>query len=451
MLRSFPRKRESGFCRLRGPACAETNGESDLIWPRPAPIGNIVDANPVKPPAESAAARPRAGRLLALLMAMTAIGPLSLNILVPATPGLVVSLNTEPATVQLTVSLYLVGLAVSQLALGPLSDRFGRRPVVLFGLALTVVASFAALLADSIGELIVARSFQALGASTGIVIGRAIVRDLYDRERAASMIGWVATVMVVAPMVSPLIGGLLDTAFGWETTFVFVGVWSLLVLAWAWFSLQETRPDHVTGGGIGFLIAEARALIASPAFNAYVLAATLGSGTFFAFLGGSPHVTIGLMGESSASYGAWFIMTAFGYMMGNLAAAKLSPRFGVDTMIRAGLGFEMFGAILTIAIVWLFPFGGPATIFPSQFFISFGNGVLLPNCIAGAVSVRPHSAGTASGLIGFTQMAFGAAAAQATSWIASLSLTAMPMSVTVLAIAIGAMAGYAWLMRSGRE
>jgi MFS transporter, DHA1 family, multidrug resistance protein len=406
-----------------------------------------VDATSPKPPAATARLPVSTGVLLALLMAMTAIGPLSLNILVPATPGLVATLNTDPATVQLTVSLYLLGLAVSQLALGPLSDRFGRRPVVIAGLLLTVATSFAALFASSITGLIVARAFQSFGASTGLVIGRAIIRDLYDRERAASMIGWVATVMVVAPMVTPLVGGLLETAFGWESTFIFVGVYALLVLIWVYFKLPETRPDHVTGGGIGYLLGEARALLQNRPFNAYVLAATLGSATFFAFLGGSPHVTIGLMGESSASYGAWFIMTAFGYMMGNLFAAKFSPRFGVDTMIRVGMGFELFGAMLTIAVVALFPLGGPATIFPPQFLISFGNGALLPNSVAGAVSVRPQAAGTASGLIGFTQMAVGALAAQVTSWIASHSLTALPMSFTILLIGLAAMIGFAWLMR----
>lgn len=404
-----------------------------------------MDATPQKPPARPV--HVHAGMLLALLMAMTAIGPLSLNILVPATPGLVATLNTDPGTVQLTVSLYLLGLAVSQLALGPLSDRFGRRPVVLCGLLLTVASSFAALAATGIGGLIVARTIQAFGASTGIVIGRAIVRDLYDRERAASMIGWVATVMVVAPMVSPLIGGLLDTAFGWEATFVFVGVFALLVLGWAWLGLPETRPDHITGGGVAYLAGETRGLLGSPAFNAYVLAATLGSATFFAFLGGSPHVVIGLMGESSASYGAWFITTALGYMMGNLTAARLSPRVGIERMIRAGLALEVAGALFAIMIIWLFPLGGPATIFPPQFFVSFGNGVLLPNAIAGAVSVRPQAAGTASGILGCAQMAAGALAAQALSWLVAASTTALPMTVAILAIAVAAVVGYAWLMR----
>src|SRR5438309_10989101 len=161
---------------------------------------------------------------------MTAIGPLSLNILMPAVPGLAATLAAEPATVQLTLSLFLLGLAASQLVVGPLSDRFGRRPIVLAGLAVTVVSSLAAMAATSIDALIAARTIQSLGASTGLVVGRAIIRDLYDREHAASMIGWVTMAMVVAPMVAPLVGGVLDTMFGWQAIFAFIAVASALTL-----------------------------------------------------------------------------------------------------------------------------------------------------------------------------------------------------------------------------
>ena len=167
------------------------------------------------------AARPSRWRLLALLIAMTGVSSLSLNILVPAIPSLVAKFAADPASVQLTVSLYLLGLAVAQLVFGPLSDRFGRRPVVLAGLALATVASTAAIFAASIAALIVARVAQSLGASTGQTIGRAIIRDLYDREHAASMIGLVTSVVVLMPMAAPLIGGVLDTLFGWGAIFVF--------------------------------------------------------------------------------------------------------------------------------------------------------------------------------------------------------------------------------------
>ena len=190
-------------------------------------------------------------RLLALLMAMTAIGPATLNILVPALPHLVERLATDAGTAQLTLSLYLLSLATAQLLLGPLSDRFGRRPVVLAGLSLAVVAALAALAASSIGALIAVRTLQAVGASTGIVIGRAIIRDLYARERAAAMIGLVTTAMVIAPMVAPLIGGVLDTVFGWQAIFLFLALFSGAVLVWAVAVLPETRPAAVRAGAGG--------------------------------------------------------------------------------------------------------------------------------------------------------------------------------------------------------
>jgi DHA1 family bicyclomycin/chloramphenicol resistance-like MFS transporter len=389
--------------------------------------------------------------LLALLMAMTALGPLTLNILVPAVPNLVATMNTDPATVQLTISLYLFGIAVSQLVLGPLSDRFGRRPVVIAGLAVTAAASVLAIAMSSIGGLIAARTLQAFGASSGLVIGRAIVRDLYDRERAASMIGWVTTVMVVAPMVAPLIGGLLDTAFGWEAIFVFVAVSSCAVLAWAVLALPETRPDHITGGGMRFIAGESRELLRDRNFLGYMLAGGIATATFFAFLGGGPHLVIGIMGRSSAEYGAWFALTAFGYMIGNLIAARLSPRFGIENMIRAGIALQILGAVISIALAHAFPLGGPETVFPPQFLLSCGNGIFLPNAIAGAISVRPQAAGTASGITGFTQMGLGAISAQAMSTVIEHSATAQPMAWTMLILASIAMTLFVLLVRAPKS
>jgi len=233
-----------------------------------------MDARTSASPPQNKQATP--WRLLALLMAMTAIGPATLNIMVPALPGLIKRLGSDTGTVQLTLSLYLLSLATAQLLLGPLSDRFGRRPVVLAGLTLSVIASLAAIAASSIGALIGARVVQAVGASTGIVIGRAIIRDLYERDRAASMIGLVTTAMVIAPMISPLIGGILDTAFGWESIFVFISLFSSAVLLWATFVLPETRPESVAHIP-GMLLREWRALIGNAKFHGYVLCGALGS------------------------------------------------------------------------------------------------------------------------------------------------------------------------------
>ena len=385
-------------------------------------------------------------RLLALLMAMTAIGPATLNILVPALPGLVTQLATDTGTVQLTLSLYLLSLATAQLLLGPLSDRFGRRPVVLAGLALSVVASLAAIATSSIGALIGARIVQAVGASTGIVIGRAMIRDLYERDRAAAMIGLVTTAMVIAPMISPLIGGILDTAFGWEAIFMFIALFSGAVLLWAIPVLPETRPASVAQSSAK-LWEECRALLGNAKFHGYVLCGALGSAPFFTFLGGGPHVVVTLMGRTSAEFGLWFAFTSLGYMSGNFTVSRLSQRFGVDAMIMVGIVFELIGAGLTVALVATMPEAGPAIIFLPQLVISYGNGLLLPNTIAGAVSVRPQAAGTASGMTGFTQMAVGAASTQVVSMLLAGATPAMPLAWMMLAVAVAAGAAYLALVQ----
>lgn len=380
---------------------------------------------------ESHAARP--WRLLPLLIGMTAIGPVTLNIVVPALPGIITRLDTNAAAVQLTLSLFLLSLACAQLVLGPLSDRFGRRPVALAGLALAITASLGAIAASSIGALIAARIFQAAGASTGIVIGRAIIRDLYDRDRAAGMIGLVTTAMVIAPMVSPLIGGILDTAFGWEAIFIFITLMSGAVLAWAALILPETHHTRVSSSPAA-LLREWRALLVSARFHAYVLAGALGSAPFFVFIGGAPHVIITLMGRSSAEYGVWFALSSFGYMAGNFTVSRLAHRVGLDAMIMAGIALGLAGAALMAVLFTVFPQGGPVTVFLPQFIISYGNGLLLPNAVAGAVSIRPEAAGAAAGLTGFAQMATGAAATQTISALFAGSTDAMPMAWMMFAI-----------------
>ena len=403
-----------------------------------------MDAPTSRPATQDQQATP--WRLLALLMAMTAIGPATLNILVPALPGLITRLNTDTGTVQLTLSLYLLSLAAAQLLLGPLSDRFGRRPVVLAGLALSVLASLAAIAANSIGALIGARVVQAIGASTGIVIGRAIIRDLYERDRAAAMIGLVTSAMVIAPMISPLIGGILDTAFGWEAIFLFIALFSAAVWLWAVAVLPETRPASVAHTPVR-LWQEWRALLGSAKFHGYVLCGALGSAPFFTYLGGGPHVVVTMMGRSSAEYGLWFAATSLGYMAGNFTASRLSQRFGVDAMIMAGIGFELVGACLTTVLVASFWEAGPAIIFLPQLVIAYGNGLLLPNSIAGAVSVRPQAAGAAAGMTGFAQMATGAASTQVVSILLAGASTAMPMAWMLVVMVLATGVAYAALVR----
>jgi DHA1 family bicyclomycin/chloramphenicol resistance-like MFS transporter len=376
-------------------------------------------------------------RLLGLLICITAIGPTTLNILVPALPNLAKELGTDVDTVQLAVSLYLIGLASAQLLAGPLSDRFGRRPVALGGLALTAVTSLAALAVGNVAGLIGVRIVQAVGAASGIVVARAIVRDLFERDRAAAMLGLVTTAMVIAPTFGPLIGGLLETVFGWKSIFVFVAAASLTVLAWAAAVLPETRRREAGGPAATGFGGDLVALARSASFHGYVLCAAFGSGTFFVFLGGGPHAVVTIMGRSPAEFGVWFALSSVGFMAGNFVTSRLSMRYGVDRMIRWGLGIEALGAIGAIVLAAFAHPWGPAIIFIPQLVMGIGNGVMLPNAIAGAVSIRPQAAGTASGFLGCIQMTIGAAFVQLGGLVLVDATTVLPMALLLGAVVVG--------------
>jgi MFS transporter, DHA1 family, multidrug resistance protein len=386
-------------------------------------------------------------RLLALLIAMAGMSSLSLNILVPAMPGLATKLAADPARVQLTISLYLMGLAAAQLVFGPLSDRFGRRPVVLAGLALATIASTAAIFAGSIASLVIARVAQSLGASTGQTIGRAIIRDLYDRQHAASMIGLVTSVVVLMPMVAPLIGGILDTLLGWEAIFAFTAVLSFAICAWALLDLPETRNLSLAPNSERHFRADLAALAASPRFFGYALCAGLGSAPFFSFLGAAPHVVVSMLGRTSAEYGLWFFVPSIGFMAGNFAVSRLTTRFGIDALIRWGIALTIAGCLLNVSVYVALPGWEMFTIFLPQIVIGFGNGLLLPTSIAGAVSIRPQVAGTASGVTGFVQMGIAAIAAQLGGQVISQATDALPMLLLMLIFGVATAAAVFTLVR----
>ncbi len=277
---------------------------------------------------------------------------------------------------------------------------------------------------------------QSLGASTGQTIGRAIIRDLYDREHAASMIGLVTSVVVLMPMAAPLVGGILDTLFGWEAIFVFAAGLSFTVFAWAVLALPETRKSSPGPGGLGRFRADVAALAASPRFFGYALCAGLGSAPFFSFLGGAPHVVVSMLGRTSAEYGLWFFVPSLGFMAGNFAVSRLTGRFGIDALIWWGIASTVVGCLISVFAYSALPGWEMATIFLPQIVVGFGNGLLLPTAIAAAVSIRPQVAGTASGLTGFIQMAIGACAAQLGGHVIAHASGAMPMLLLMLAFGV---------------
>jgi DHA1 family bicyclomycin/chloramphenicol resistance-like MFS transporter len=370
--------------------------------------------------------------MLLLLVAMTGVAPISLYLLVPALPVVASTFGRDISIAQMTVSLYMVGIACSQIIMGPLSDRFGRRPVLLAGLGLMVAASAGCIFAETLPQLIAARFLQALGGATGMVVSRAIIRDLYSRDRISAMISLVIAVMMIAQMLSPLTGGLLETAFGWRAIFYVITAASLIIAVAIAFTLPETRRDRAEGGG-GFR-GDVGRLFTSCAFIGYVLCQVLASQIIFAFAGGGPYIVVTQMGRSSAEYGAWFATTGFAYLIGNLFCVRFAPRHSLEKLIWFGLALQFLGALLNL--VW--GIAGlnqaPSWLFGTQMLVMFANAFVMSNSAAGAISVRPEAAGTASGAMGFLQMGIGALVSQFGAWLGGHFSTPVPLNIAIVAL-----------------
>ncbi len=373
-------------------------------------------------------------RLLPVLVIVSMIGPLALNILQPSLPGLAASLGASRQEVQLTLSLFLASQAVSMLFMGGLADRFGRRPVLLAGLGLYVAASIAAVFTTSVIMLIAARIMQAFGSTAGLTISRTVVRDLAPRDAAASMIGYVTMGMVVAPLIAPALGGFLDDRFGWRAIFLVCMALGVVAGLIALRQLPETRPAAITGQTTAQMLARSRELVRDARFRGYALGASLTSAVFFTFLGGAPYLVIEAMGMPKTAYGLWFICISMGYMVGNFCSGRFSVRYGIDRMIRIGNVLGMAGVAILAALA-LIPVMHPAAIFVPNILMSIGNGFLLPNAVAGAVSVDPKAAGAAAGLTGFMQMAMGAAG----SYAAGLVTSGSPLPMALMMVAFSAL------------
>lgn len=342
--------------------------------------------------------------LLTLVLA-TATGALAMNIFLPSLPAIARHFDADYAVVQLTVSLYLSATAVLQLAIGPASDRFGRRPVMLACFLIFILGSVGAIYAPTIELLLVARVLQAFSAA-GMVLSRAIVRDTVSAAESASKIGYITMGMSVVPMIGPFIGGLLDEAYGWQSTFLLTLGFGLFALAVIYLDLGETNLQRSSSMRAQF--SAYPELIRSRRFWGYTLTAAFTSGTFFAFLGGGPFVATEILGMSPSQYGLYFAFVSLGYMGGNFLSGRYSQAIGLNMMMLMG---NVIAAIGVGSALLLVMFAGESAIalFAPVTFVGVGNGMTLPNANAGIVSVRPHLAGSASGLGGALQLGGGAA------------------------------------------
>ena len=384
---------------------------------------------------------------ISTLIVLTGLGAMSMNVFLPSLPGMAAYFSADYALMQLSISLYLAVNAVLQLFIGPVSDRYGRRPVLLASLALFCLATTGCILAPSAGIFLAFRMAQGVIVA-GLVLGRAVVRDMVPQEQAASMIGYVTMGMAVVPMISPAVGGLLDQAFGWHSTFILLLVAGLVVLWLTWSDLGETAQNRATSLRDQFR--QYPELFASHRFWGYCLSATFASGAFFAFIGGAPFVGVQVYGLDSVQVGLCVGAPALGYFSGNFLSGRYSIRMGVNWMITAGAAISTLGMVFPF-ILNLIGAHGPTLFFGAVTLVGLGNGLLMPSANAGMLSVRPHLAGSASGIGGAIMIFGGALLSALAGWMLGPGSTAMPLHVIMLVSSALALAAIFYTIRRERQ
>ena len=338
------------------------------------------------------------------LVLLAGMAALSMNIFLPSLPGMTAYFDTTYAIMNLSISMYLAFTALLQLFIGPISDRVGRRPVVLISFVIFFIATIGCLLSTSIEVFLIFRMLQAF-IVTGMVLSRAIVRDIVEDEKAASMIGYVTMGMAIVPMFAPAIGGFLNDLFGWKANFSMLLFIGIIIAALAYFDLGETNNNISKGFSKQFK--EYPELFKSKRFWAYCFTTVFASGSFFSFIGGAPFVSTNSFELSSSAFGVYFGVTTLGYVVGSFISGKFSERFGIHFMLLQGSWITALGLLLSLFIFWL-GFGSATVFFGCMILAGVGNGMVLPNANAGLLSVRPSLAGSASGIGGAIMLGGGA-------------------------------------------
>jgi len=388
---------------------------------------------------------PTSFRVAALLTVMVAFAAVSIDLYLVSLPDIARVFACDAATAQLTLSAFLAAFALAMPIQGPLSDRFGRRPVILVGTVLYLAASLLCLLAPSIEALILGRALQGLGACCGPVVARAVVRDVYPREQAAKVLSYMASAMALIPFLAPIAGSWLHAWFGWRANFAVMALFGVGLWIAAWRLLDETNR-HPDGAALAPLamLGNYRALLTSRVVLGYTLTVALSFGGMFTFISGSSLILIDLLGLPPQYFGFGFAIVGAGYVVGGLAAGRLTARIGLERMVGIGLLLGLVAGLLMVGLAW----GGvrtvTAVVLPMSLYF-FGAALVLPNSTAGAIAPFPRMAGTASALVGCLQMSVGAGAA----WLTAILFdgTTRPLAGLVLALGTGALVAFRGFVR----
>ncbi len=339
-----------------------------------------------------------------LLIGLVSFGPLSTDLYLPSLPMIGERFAADPGQVQLTLSVFLAGFAISMLGYGPLSDRFGRRPILIGALAIYTVASIACMLATTIEALIVARFFQALGGCAGPVLGRTIVRDVYGADRSAKVLSTLAMAMALAPAIGPILGGFLTEAYGWTANFALLSFFGGVMLLAVFLQLRETNlhQDRNALRPLQFL-ANYRSLLRHRTYVGYIGVVACGYASIFSFISGSSYTLIEGLGLTPVQFGLCFSAVVLGFMTGSFLASRLHGRMETDRQIRLGTHVMLGGGLLAAGLAWA-GVHSIASVTAPMAMVLVGCGLTLPNSMARGIGPFPRMAGAASALMGFVQM-----------------------------------------------
>lgn len=377
--------------------------------------------------------------LIVLLAATSALGPAAMQILLPAIPVIRDSFVVTTEVAQLTLSLSMLAIALGTLVYGPMSDKYGRKPVMLAGLLVTLLGSILCYMAHSIEMLILSRFVQAFGGAVGLVLARAIVRDVYGAQEAARVIATLVMVMVIIPMLSPALGGELMLLFGWESVFVIIAIMTLIMFLLLSRKLPETLSEPVPFEGIISMLRNYGRLFHSRVFCGYAFCVTFVSVVFFSFISAAPEIMVSVLHRPPNEYGYYFILVPAGFMAGNNVARYFGRTYSMNQLIGFGAKVAAVGIVLTI-LLQLAGMRHPLALFAPVALAIFGNGITLPNAQAAAINEFPKYAGSASGLTGFLQMAFSAMAAQLVAVI--YNGTVYPLLVLMLMASLASLLSF---------
>jgi DHA1 family bicyclomycin/chloramphenicol resistance-like MFS transporter len=379
--------------------------------------------------------RPGTLAMTATLAMLTALGPLATDFYLPSVPDIARFFGTGTAGAQATLSSFLFGFAAGQIIYGPLSDRLGRKPVLLAGLALFIVATIACAVAVSIDMLIGARFVQALGASGPIVLGRAMVRDLYEGPRAGQELARMGMIMGVVPAVAPVLGGVLQDAFGWRSTFLASLVFASALALWITLALPETNTRKLSEP-LSFMaiIRGFGTLLQNRAYRAYVGLVSLAYGGLFAFISGSSFVLMGVYGLSPVAFGLSFAFSVLGFISGTILAQRLVKARGLDGVIRLGVMCLAGGGTLMLALTAIGT-GSSLEITVPMALYAMGVGLTMPQGQAAAMMPFPDRAGSASSCLGLCQMILAACVGLLMGRVLTGSALPLPIIITVIGVA----------------